>query len=276
MFNEIEIEQHYRCDDLLVAIEAALPKIGRSIENVTMDDLSPVDEFHIGGRMATEHLMAQLNISASDHYLDVGCGLGGASRYVANKYKNRVTGIDLTEEYINTGNTLCNWLGLDDQVELSHANALKMPFTNGIFDGAYMLHVGMNIDDKEQLFREVARVLKSGASFGVYDVMLSGDGELKYPVPWATEKSASHLASSSHYSRALENSGFKVSIEKNRRDFAINFFKELKSKTEKNVGLLPLGLHFLMQETTGVKIHNMIDNIIEGYISPVELIAEKI
>ena len=77
-------------------------------EQVTIEDLAPIDEFHIGGRLATDNLIDQLNFSAQGYVLDVGCGLGGAARYVATKYKNRVAGIDLTPEYIETGKVLCS------------------------------------------------------------------------------------------------------------------------------------------------------------------------
>ena len=139
-----------------------------------------------------------------------------------------------------------------------------------------MLHVGMNIDDKASLFSEIYRVLKPGSSFGVYDVMRQKDGELIYPVPWATESSTSKLSTPAEYKKALSESGFDVSEENNRRDFALEFFKQLRAKTEANGGPSPLGLHTLMQESTAVKIKNMIDNIANGYIAPIEIIAKKV
>ncbi len=276
MPNDKAVSEHYLHGNLLNAIQASLAKLGKTIDNVTIEDLAPVDEFHIGGRLATENFLGQLNLSQKDHILDVGCGLGGAARYVANKYNNRVTGIDLTEEYIETGNALCAWVNLDKQISLHQGSALSMPFQDETFDGAYMMHVGMNIEDKAQLFNEVYRVLRSGAPFGIYDVMRIKDGELSYPVPWATEKSTSHLATPDQYKQDLINAGIEVSAEYNRREFALDFFKQLRTKTEANAGPPPLGLHTLMQESTAVKIQNMIGNITENYIAPVEIIAKKI
>ena len=69
---ENAISKHYTHGDLLGAIQAAIPKLGKTVENISVEDLGPVDEFHIGGRMATDHLLQQLNFSASDHVLDVG------------------------------------------------------------------------------------------------------------------------------------------------------------------------------------------------------------
>lgn len=276
MSNDKAISEHYVHGDLLKAIQAALPELGKTIDNITIEDLAPIDEFHIGGRQATENFLSQLDFSEQNHILDVGCGLGGASRYVANKYNNSVTGIDLTDEYIKTGNVLSAWLKLDKHVNLHQGSALSMPFDNELFDGAFMLHVGMNIEDKALLFKEIFRVLKPGASFGVYDVMRNNDGDLVYPVPWATDESTSHLVAPNQYKSALENAGFEVSKKNNRRDFALEFFKTLREKTEASGGPPPLGLHTLMKESTAVKIKNMIHNITEGYIAPVEIIANKI
>ncbi len=211
MPNDKAVSEHYLHGNLLNAIQASLAKLGKTIDNVTIEDLAPVDEFHIGGRLATENFLGQLNLSQKDHILDVGCGLGGAARYVANKYNNRVTGIDLTEEYIETGNALCAWVHLDNHISLHQGSALSMPFQDETFDGAYMMHVAMNIEDKAQLFNEVYRVLRSGAPFGIYDVMRIKDGELSYPVPWATEKSTSNLATPDQYKQALINAGIEVS-----------------------------------------------------------------
>jgi SAM-dependent methyltransferase len=276
MSTEEDVSSHYLHGSLLAAIQAAVPKLGKTIETLTLEDLAHIDEFHIGGRQATEHLLNQLNFSGNDHLLDVGCGLGGASRYTASKYNNRVTGIDLTDEYIETGNILSKWLKLDNKVDLHQGSALSMPFQDQTFDGAYMIHVGMNIENKLQLFREIYRVLKPGTSLAVYDVMRQNDGELIYPVPWAADSRTSYLAAQNHYKQALEAAGFEAVKENNRGKFALDFFNALAKKTATNGGPPPLGLHTLMQESTAVKIKHMTDSIKEGFIAPVEIIAKKI
>jgi len=273
-YDEI-VSDHYFHGDLISAIEAALPDLGKTTENVTIEDLAPVDEFHVGGRLATDNLIDQLNFSEEQHVLDVGCGLGGASRYVASRFKSHVTGIDLTPEYIETGKILSTWLGLDGDVTLEQGSALSMPFQDNMFDGAYMLHVGMNIDDKASLFAEIHRVLKPGAYFGIYDIMRQKEGELLYPVPWATKNSISKLSSPEQYKKELDDADFKIFDEHNRRDFALDFFKQLRVKTEANGGPPPLSLHTLMQESAPEKIKNLIINITENLISPVEIIAQK-
>ena len=206
----------------------------------------------------------------------MGCGLGGAARFGVSRYSYQVTGIDLTQEYIDTGNALSAWVKLDKQITLQQGSALDLPFLDETFDGGYMMHVGMNIDDKTQLFHEIYRVLRPGASFGVYDVMRTQNGELAFPVPWAADSRRSKLATPKQYKQALRDAGFEVAQENNRRDFGLESFKQVRAKTEANGGPPPLGLHTLMQESTAEKFKNLAENIAANYVAPVEIIANKI
>ena len=275
MTNDRAVARHYTHGALLDAIRTGLDALGKTPETVTVDDLAPIDEFHIGGRQASEDFLSQLRLDTAAHVLDVGCGLGGGSRFAADRFGCRVTGIDLTPEYIETGQTLCQWVGLDGRIELRQGSALEMPFDDAGFDAAYMMHVGMNIADKPGLFAEVARVLKPGGVFGVYDVMQTAAGDLAFPVPWAATADASALATPDSYKSALESAGFTVLTEKNRRQFAVEFFAALTAKFAAAGGPPPLGLHVLMGETRAEKMKNMIENIAAGFIAPVELIARR-
>ena len=104
-----------------------------------------------------------LAVSADDHILDVGSGIGGPARFFADQFACRVTGIDLTAEFCEVARHLTGLTGLDDRVICEQGNALEMPFDDGTFDGAYSMNVSMNIEDKDGLYREIHRVLKPGA-----------------------------------------------------------------------------------------------------------------
>jgi 2-polyprenyl-3-methyl-5-hydroxy-6-metoxy-1,4-benzoquinol methylase len=99
---QTDVSRHYTHGGLTDAIRDGLAWLGKAPGTVTVDDLAPVDEFHIGGRKASEDFLDQLGFRADNHVLDVGCGLGGAARFVAGRYGTRVAGIDLTSEYIET------------------------------------------------------------------------------------------------------------------------------------------------------------------------------
>ena len=270
-----KISSHYAHGNLLVAIKAGLEAQGINTENASVDDLGPVDEFHIGGRSASEHFLNQLEIKPSDSMLDVGCGLGGSARFAAKTYGAKVVGLDLTHEYVETGQALCDWVGLSDRIELHQGSALSLPFDAARFDGAFMMHVGMNIEDKQTLIAEVSRVLKPGAKFGIYDIMRTNDEELIFPVPWANSTDTSWLEGPDEYRAAFENNGFSVVEENDRHEFAMEFFKKMKAAGASADGPPPLGLHVLMQQSSKEKIPNMVANLAANRISPIEMIGVK-
>jgi ubiquinone/menaquinone biosynthesis C-methylase UbiE len=270
-----DVSTHYTHGNLIAAIRDGIAALGKTTDSITIDDLAPIDEFHVGGRQASEHFLDQLDLTPENHILDIGCGLGGPARFAATRYRCHVDGIDLTPEYVETGRELCGWLGLADHISLHQGSALSMPFADGAFDGAYMLHVGMNIQDKAKLCSEVGRVLRPGSLFGIYDVMRIGDGELTFPVPWATTAASSAVAEPAQYRDALQAAGFAVVAEHSRRDFALAFFEKLRARTMAASGPPPLGLHVLMGKNAPDKIRNMTRNISEGLIAPIELIARK-
>ena len=270
-----DIAGHYGRNNLVETIQSALSRMGKTPATLTIDDLAPVEEFHIGGRQASKDFLDQLGFKSEARLLDVGCGIGGTARFVAKRYSSHVTGIDATGDFVTTGNTINTWLRLDRRISLEHGSALDMPFADASFEGAYMLHVGMNIADKAKLASEVARVLKPGTLFGIYDVMRTGPGELSFPVPWASRPELSAVAEPDDYRRALEAAGFSITSQRNRRDFAEAFFADMRAKAAAAGGPPPLGLHLLMGETTQQKIANMVENVAKGIVAPVEMIARK-
>lgn len=188
------VSQHYTHGALVDAIRDGIEKLGKPIEEVHIDDLAPVDEFHIGGRVATEGFLDQLGITRDHHVLDIGCGLGGGSRFAAQRYGCRVTGVDVTPEYVETGNTLCEWVGLNTHIRLRVEDATALPHPDDSFDGAFMMHVGMNIADKESLASELHRVMRPGGKLGIYRDSHS-DG--RHGAGESEEHDREHLAQSS-------------------------------------------------------------------------------
>ncbi len=206
-----QVASHYAGgNDIVAAIAESLRKAGKDMDKLTTADLGTVDEFHIRGRQATLELARSLNLTPESHVLDIGCGLGGPARTLVETYHCRVTGIDLTPEFCDAAAALCDWVGLSDQVSFRQGDATALPFDDSMFDAAMTIHVAMNIARKDLVYAEARRVLKPGARFGVYDVLQGEGGEVLYPVPWAREKSISHLATPDEMKSLLTKAGFKI------------------------------------------------------------------
>jgi ubiquinone/menaquinone biosynthesis C-methylase UbiE len=267
------VAQHYARADLERTILDALTAAGKDIDRLGLDDLLPVDEFHTGGRQATVEFARQLGITSDMHLLDIGCGIGGPSRFFAGTFRCRVTGIDLTMDYVRTAEALARRVGLADRVCYRQASALALPFADESFDGAYMMHVGMNIEDKHALFGEIRRVLRPGAVFALYDVMRVGAGDVRFPVHWATTAETSFLAEAAEYREALAAAGFEVIKERDRGDFARQACAAATARTAESNGRPPLGTHLLMKHDVSLKLVNVMKALESGTIAPVEIIA---
>ena len=269
-----DISRHYASGGILDTIQVALSSIGLTVNTVTEPDLGGVGEFHVGGREATESFIGQLNLEPGQAVLDIGCGLGGAARFVASTCGARVIGIDLSPDFVLAGNEMSRWVGLDDLVQLRNGSALDLPFDDASLDAAYMVHVGMNISDKSRLCREVSRVLRHGSFFGIYDLVRLSDADLSYPVPWAANREMDVAARARDYEMGLATAGFELVATRDRRSFALDYYKRLRQSNAAN-GVPAIGLHLIMGAGTKTKLGNMIAGIESGAITPMELVARK-
>lgn len=270
--HERAVARHYQVSSLTERIIEAVKASGLDPDGLRPEDLAPIDEFHIGGRAATRHVLAKMGLTGSEHLLDVGCGIGGAARYIAASVGCRVTGIDLTPEYVEAARDLSARTGLAERTRYQVASALQMPFGDAAFDAAITLHVAMNIKDRAGLYREVARVLRPGAVFAIYDVMQGRNDGLRYPVPWAETPAGSHLTTPDEMQSLLAEAGFEVGEVEDRTDFGIAFFRERLAAQ----GPPPaLGLHVLMGASARDKLQNMLAGLEGGSIAPVVMIARR-
>ena len=273
---ERTVLEHYRHGALEDALLKGLAAAGKDIDKLTPDDLAPADEFHIGGRQATVDFAAEFKPAAETHWLDIGSGLGGPSRYVAQTYRCRVTGVDLSEEYVAVAGALAQRVGLGDRVSYRQASALALPFEDNAFDGAFMQHVGMNIADKTKLFGEIHRVLKPNGILALYDVMSGNDGVFSFPVPWASGEGTNFIETPATYRALLSAKGFEVTGERNRRDFAMATFRALQARSGRARAPSKFGLQIVMGANTPQKVANMFGMIERGTIVPVEMICRRV
>jgi ubiquinone/menaquinone biosynthesis C-methylase UbiE len=271
---EERVAGHYTRGKLEEAILAAAQAAGKDTAHLTAGDLAAVDEFHVGGLEATKMLARGMGLRPEMELLDVGCGIGGPARYFAEEQGCRVTGIDLTPEFVKAAEGLTRLVKLEGRANFRQASGLGMPFAAEAFDGAYMIHVGMNLADKAGVFREVGRVLKHGGRFTIFDLMRAREGTLRFPLPWAASEETSFVEDAARYREALETAGFEVEPERSHRTFAIEFTQRMAARIRES-GPPALGLHVLMGEKTPIMLKNVLEGMVEGLFDVVEMAGKK-
>ena len=196
--------------DLAAKITEVLEQAGIPPEQWTPEILAPADQIHGGGLTQTRLHAALTTIRSDMHLIDIGCGVGGPARYFATEFGCRVTGIDLTPEYIDCAKKLTEKMGLSDQVSFDVGDAAELPYEDEAFDMAWALNVTMNIQNREKFYKGVYRVLKPGASFGISELGQGPGGAPYYPLTWARDPSYSFLLPPEEMRRVLESCGFRV------------------------------------------------------------------
>jgi len=258
-----DVAAHYTQGDLLDRIFDALRAVGKDPDHLSVQDLTPVDHFHTLGPIATIGLADATGFEGGEEVLDVGSGLGGPARTLAASYGCRVTGIDLTPEYCRAAEELNARVGLQDRIVIQEANALALPFADRTFDVVWTMHVMMNIEDKESLYGQLARVLKPGGKLSFFD-LIAGRGDLYFPVPWASEPSISHLVDEDQLRLQLAAAGFHIKIWEDLTREGAAFFGNLVAS--------PLGPHLLIRDMPG-KVANLRRNLEEGRVRAIRSVC---
>lgn len=202
------VRDHYRASGLVERLKTALAAFGPDEQRLAPQQLASLDQFHTRGLEATVELAKLAGIAADMSVLDVGSGVGGPARFLAATYGCRVTGVDLSEAFVEAARYLTQRTGQSERVSFENASALALPFDDGHFDVALLQHVAMNISDRARLYQEIQRVLRPGGKFALYDVVLKG-GDPHYPVPWARTPATSFLLTAAATGEAVEAAGFR-------------------------------------------------------------------
>lgn len=272
--SQVTVDGHYTINELGRRILAALEAVGKDVDSLTVDDLAPIDEFHIRGRTSTEELAQLAEIRPNELVLDAGCGIGGTSRYLATSVGCRVVGVDLTEEYCRVAEMLSERVGLADHTTFRQGSVLDLPFPDGEFDVVWTEHVQMNIADKVGFYGELGRVLKLGGRFAFHDVFAGENPDLRYPVPWAAEPSISHLAGVDELKAILSELGFVEAHWEDKTGESAAFFEKLLVRV-RSVGLPPVGIHLLMGDDAEAKLENSHLNFADDCVRVIQAVLVR-
>ena len=274
MAEERAIADHWARGDVYAIIVGALERAGKSLATLTVEDLAPVDHFHARGFPATVELADRLPVKPGYDVLDIGCGLGGPARYFAQRFHCTVSGIDITEPFVEAARKLTALLRMEDRVKIQHGDGTRLPFPDQAFDGAYTLHVTMNVADRSRFFGEASRVLKTGAFFALTEHGQGVGGSAHYPVPWSEDGTGSYLIAPEETSRLLGAAGFTDIVVEETGPRYLEGYKRAMELAATGA-LPPLGVHLLLGETAPQKTRNAARNIEERRTRPISVICRK-
>lgn len=256
------IENHYLKEGLFEDIVSRLKEQNVALDNVKRSDIAGADEFHVRGAAVSKELADSIDLHGLN-VLDIGCGLGGPCRMLAELYNCQTTGIDISKEYIRTAKKLSELIKLNDKTNFIQGDATRLPFEDNIFDAVWTQHVQMNIPNKKTFYSEINRVLKTGGYFLFYDILKKGNGEINYPMPWAGNANISFLFGADEMERYLKEFGLTKEQSTDQTKAGIDFLDTLVDRL-KEFGPPKMGLNVLMGETTKPKVMNLLNHLKTG------------
>ena len=270
-----DVVAHYTSGSLLKRLEAALKDDGADPAHPDLARLAPYDHFHGRGLEATKEMADSLRIAASDHILDVGSGIGGPARYLCDRFGCRVTGIDLTAEFCEVARHLNRLLGFEGKVKFEQGDALRMPFPDATFDGAYSMNVSMNIADKAALYREIRRVLKPGAWLVLSEIAKGAGAPMDYPTPWARTAQTSFLATQDETIRTLQAAGFEIVQSRDTLQQAYDYGARSRALVDRGEKPPHRAVQLMHGDIATQAMTNSSRGFKEGRIVPIEILARK-
>jgi ubiquinone/menaquinone biosynthesis C-methylase UbiE len=263
-----ELLENYAAEGLVGAVlDAGRAHAGG--QPLGVQHLAAFDQFHLGGPVATGWVADALGVGPEASLLDVGSGIGGPARQLAAATGAQVTGVDLTPHHVDDASALSRAVGVHRDTVFVLGDATRLPFGVGAFDAAYLLFVGMDVEDKRALFGEVRRALQDGGRFVVYDPMSSGAGQPTFPLPWAGRPEESHLGTAEDYTAGLRAAGFTV---ESQRDCSAEVTRLAEQQVSDLAGRVEIGRLQYGAESP-LRFGNLARAVREGLVEPRLVVA---
>jgi phosphoethanolamine N-methyltransferase len=171
-----------------------------------------------GGPEEIRTIVAGVELGGKE-VLDLGCGTGGITRFLAETYRPaRVVGIDVDEGLIARAQTAAAGLG---NVVFQTVAPGPLPFADGPFDVVFSKDAMVHIADKEALFADIFRVLRAGGCVAASDWMSGTDGPFSPEMAYYLEAEGLGfgMASPARYRAAMEGAGFQDIRMTDRNDW---------------------------------------------------------
>ncbi|PIE61710.1 MAG: SAM-dependent methyltransferase [Desulfobacterales bacterium] len=273
---EERVKHHYACPDLADAIRNGLETAGKPLADLKPRDLAPVDQLHTGGPKATIDLVKKAGLTEAQTILDVGCGIGGTTRLLAQQFHLKATGIDITPDFISAARTLTQWckMAQGPAIEFHQGSVLNMPFSDDHFDAVICQHILMNIEDKPKALAECHRVLKPGGTIILHEITDGPGPDPLMPVPWGSDPATSFVPKWEGLQTQLEDAGFNLIHFSDETQNAVTWWHKVNT-IHTTKGIPPVNTSLIFGPMAKQFGPNLEKNFSTGAIGCIEAIFTK-
>ena len=217
-----------------------LREIGKSTSSTLLvEDLTKFDQLHYHGTDAIDIFIEKLKINEKTKILDVGSGIGGPARYIANKTGAEITAIELQSDQNNLAKDLTKKCGLSNKVNHICGDILDYDFKNQTFDAVVSWLTLYHIANHEILLKKLFDLLNPNGFFYTEDITSRinlSDADRK---EIKKEIYGIHLPYFDNYISNLEQNGFKLIFSEDMSsswtDFTKERIKKYNSEKERNI-----------------------------------------
>ncbi|OMH38300.1 class I SAM-dependent methyltransferase [Motiliproteus sp. MSK22-1] len=279
-----DLQHHYsqalNPESLLAEVDRLIPYAARP------EDFAPIDQLHLGGRGPTIALLDNLNIKSHHSVLDVGCGLGGSARLIAERYQCSVIGVDITSEFCQLATALNKRLAQTLPVSFIQADATCLPFSSRCFDLLISQHCMMNLPNPLQALTEFRKLLTKDGLLILHEVLQGDGGPAHYPVPWASNEEHSFLIDETTLKDRLTTAGFQINQFTDHSQQALSWRKHHQHSRQQRKQPAdlqaadkrpkhprsPLSPELIFGERFSEMTRNLLANLAEGRVKVVSVI----
>ncbi|WP_036232750.1 class I SAM-dependent methyltransferase [Marinobacterium litorale] len=267
----MSIDKHYDQSldpaALLQDVQSAYP------DGASLFQLAPVDQLHIGGIKASQRLLRHL--TPKQRVLDIGSGAGGLMRQAAGLGISMI-GLDITHALnrLNRGLNQC----LDEPVSTSilTADAHDLPFAAHSIDSILFQHSFLNMPRHDRVLSECRRILRPGGKLIMHEVVRGENPDnMRYPVPWAQEKTQSHLLTAEALRQQLLEAGFSdLAIEDWSADALTWRQRQLKKEESGQPERVALSPARVLGSRFAEMARNLVLNLESDAVRVIEVVAK--
>jgi len=217
-----------------------LREIGKSTSSTLLvEDLTKFDQLHYHGTDAIDIFIEKLEINEKTKILDVGSGMGGPARYIANQTGAEITAIELQSDQNNLAKDLTKKCGLSNKINHICGDILDYDFKNQTFDAVVSWLTLYHIANHEILLKKLFDLLNPNGFFYAEDITSRINLSNADRKEIKKEIYGIHLPYFDKYISNLEQNGFKLIFSEDMSsswaDFTKERIKKYNSEKERNI-----------------------------------------